>query len=399
MKPKLKSVSFEDTAKAFKHKSDEELKASYRLFSWLNRRSVVDFANWLASLKFTLDLPITQRIIKSTVFHQFCGGESMQESMKVVENLKQYGVDSFMDYGVEAKSTEEEYDNTVKHLIAAIKYAEKEDAVPVVTSKVTGLIDLDILEKMTSRIALSKEESEHLDRARKRLKLLADAAAATQATTKVAIYFDAEESWLQGGIDLLVEELMEQYNRDYPVIFNTFQMYRHDRLDYLKQSHEYAKAKGFILGVKLVRGAYMEKENERAEKRGVPTPIQASKDETDRDFDLALAYCAKNIQSIAFCCASHNEASNAYLCELIDKLGIERDHPHIYFSQLYGMGDHLSFNLADARYNVAKYIPYGPIKEVIPYLSRRAQENTSASGSMSREFKLLKTEMKNRGLA
>ncbi len=399
MKGQLKVVSFEDTAKAFKHKSNEQLKASYRLFGLLNKRSLVDFGNWLTSLKFTLDLPLTQRIIKSTIFRQFCGGESMEESRQVVEKLKSYGVDSFMDYGVEAKESEEEYDNTLAHLKAAIKYAEAESAVPVVTSKVTGLIDLEVLEKMTYNRAMSAEESEHLERARKRLDDLAAAAAATFSTTKVAIYFDAEESWLQGGIDLLVEELMEKFNREDAVIFNTIQLYRHDRLDYLKQSHEYAKAKGFVLGVKLVRGAYMEKENERAQQAGKISPIQTSKEETDRDFNLALEYCAKNISEIAFCCASHNEFSNNYLCELIDELGVPRDHHHIYFSQLYGMGDHLSFNLADAGYNVAKYIPYGPIREVIPYLSRRAQENSSATGSMSREYRLLRKEMKRRSLA
>ena len=211
----------------------------------------------------------------------------------------------------------------------------------------------------------------------------------TAQDSKVSIYFDAEESWIQQPLDDLITEMMQQYNREEVLIYNTFQLYRHDRLEYLKVAHEQAKSEGYLLGAKLVRGAYMEKERERAKKLGYPSPIQPDKQATDADFDAALDYCTEHVEEIAFCCASHNETSNLYLCELLQRHNLPNNHPHVSFAQLYGMSDHISFNLANSGYNVGKYLPYGPVRDVIPYLMRRAQENTSVAGQISRELRLV----------
>ncbi|MFK7907232.1 MAG: proline dehydrogenase family protein, partial [Chitinophagales bacterium] len=294
-----------------------------------------------------------------------------------------------LDYGVEAKKTEYDFDETARQLSKAIKYGRDDDNVPAISSKISGLARFDLLEKMSEGKPLKKKELDELANVKKRLQKICKSA----DKYKVAIYFDAEESWIQPAIDALVLEMMEEYNQEEPLIFNTYQLYRHDRLAFMKENHAAAKAKGYILAAKLVRGAYMEKERERAAKNGYPSPIQPNKEACDTDYNLSLAYCIEHLDSMAFCCASHNEKSNAYLCELIEEKELAFNHPHIYFSQLYGMSDNISFNLAKAGYNILKYLPYGPVKEVIPYLIRRADENTAVTGQMGRELSLVVEEL------
>ena len=261
-----------------------------------------------------------------------------------------------------------------------------------VSSKLTGLGRFELFEKVNKNETLSDAEQLEFGRIKKRLHLLCEAA----QKANMSIYFDAEESWIQDALDGLIMEMMEQYNKSEPIVYNTIQLYRHDKLAYLKKCHEEAQAKKYLLAVKLVRGAYMEKERLRAKQKTYPSPIQPTKAATDKDYDAALDFCIDNIEHIAFCNASHNEASNLYLCELVKKLDLKTSHKHIVFGQLYGMSDNISFNLAAAGYNVAKYLPYGAVKEVVPYLIRRANENTSVAGQVSRELNLIRQELKRR---
>lgn len=384
-------LNLQNTEVAFADKSNTELKKRYLLFRMMNSESLNSFGTKMAELSLSWHLPV-QWAIKATVFKHFCGGETIEECESTVEILAKSNIGAILDYSVEGRYEEEDFGRTKEEIIRTIKRAANDDRVPFAVFKVTGIAPLGTLEKVSSATDLTEKGKWKWERIQCRI----DDICKTAHSLNQQLFIDAEETWIQNAIDKLATEMMEKYNRERPLIFNTIQLYRHDRLEYLKKSHQEAKEKGYLYAVKLVRGAYMEKERERAAEMGYEDPIQPDKESTDRDYDLALKYCVEN--DIAVVCASHNEQSNRYLAELLAQHNLPPNHPNAFFSQLYGMSDNLSYNLANAGYYVSKYVPYGPIKDTIPYLIRRAQENTSVKGQMSRELDLISKELKRRKL-
>jgi proline dehydrogenase len=345
----------------------------------------------LAELAINLHLPI-KGIIKSTVFQQFCGGESMEECALRIDELAQYHIKTILDYSVEGKASEKDFNRTMKQTLASLDFANKNKNIPFSVFKVTGVARFELLEKVNFGKVLSEEEQKEYDRALHRIHKICKKA----SQYKIPVMIDAEESWIQDTIDGIVEDLMKEYNKQDAIVYNTLQMYRHDRLDYFKKAHNNSQHNGYFIGMKLVRGAYMDKENARALKMGYPTPIQANKEASDRDYDLALEYACENIHGISICAGTHNEESSQHLIQLMKLHEIEKSDSKIYFAQLLGMSDHISYNLAADGYNTVKYVPYGPVKDVFPYLIRRADENTSIAGQTSRELNLIIQERKRR---
>ncbi len=387
-------VDFKNTRIAFEHKSNSDLKKAAWLFKMMNSPTLVNLGSSLGLKALQWNLPFAKSIIKKTIFEQFCGGTTLEKTQKTINELYNNKALTILDYGAEAKSTESDFNTTMSETLKAIDFGETNISVPVVSSKITGLARFALLEKFQKGEPFIDKEKKEWENALKRIDVVCHHA----ADKKVGLFFDAEESWIQDAIDHIVMMMMEKYNKTEVIIYNTFQMYRHDRLQYLVKSHEELKRKGCLLGAKIVRGAYMEKERERAKEKNYPSPIQPDKKSTDADFNSALQYCLENYATISSCNATHNEFSNYFQAEFLNKLKIPNDHPHINFCQLYGMSDHITFNLAKGGFNAAKYVPYGEIKEVIPYLIRRAKENTSVSGEMGRELKLIKEEIKRRKL-
>jgi len=387
----MSTVSFDDTQVAFAGKDDADLQKSAWLFRIMSNSTIVDIGSHITQLALQIGLPV-QTILKSTIYEHFCGGESLEETVPMVTALDAQGVSTILDYGVEAKESQEEFDANLAEQLRAIAFADAHEAVPYVSCKITGYAPFSLLEKLTTGEARTDADEAALDRLRDRMHAICEAA----ASQDVCLYVDAEESWIQGAIDDIVDKLMARYNRDKPTVFNTIQLYRHDRLAYLKASHEKARAEGYKLGVKLVRGAYMEKERERAQEQGYRSPIHVDKASVDRDFDAAVVYCLEHIDEIAVCAATHNEKSCQLVVSTAAARGIDLAHPHIHFAQLYGMSDHISFNLARAGFNASKYVPYGPVRDVVPYLIRRAQENRSVSGQVGRELGLILAEIERR---
>ncbi len=387
-------VDFRNTEIAFSHKSDHELKRTSWLFRLMNKSWLVSaggsFGLWMNSTGITFLDPL----IRSTIFRQFCGGISLDDSTQAIRHLAGLNTLTVLDFGAEGKVKESDFDKVLKENLRAIAYAADNPSVPVISSKVTALASNAILEKYQLGKLNTDAEKQAFKRVEERLDTLCHAA--WQAG--VAVFIDAEESWMQDTIDYLVLKLMERYNKENVVVYHTYQIYRKDKLENLKSDHKLAREKGFILGAKIVRGAYMEKERDRAEEKGYPSPIQDTREDTDRDFDEAIAYCVEHYEEIASCNASHNVKSNLKQAEMIAARGLPREHRHLNFCQLYGMSDYITFNLAAAGYNVAKYLPYGPVKEVLPYLIRRARENTAVTGEVSRELGLIQAEMKRRGM-
>lgn len=394
---KVKLLDFNDTAIAFQALSNKDLKNAFRLFKLMNYNGLVALGTLATQWALKFKLPV-KGLIKQSIFKQFCGGENLNEVKEVITHLEKFNVHAILDYGVEAKESEEDFDQTARYLIDTIQYATNEPYINIISSKITGLMRFDLLHKASEQIAgkatLSKAEQTEYNKGMQRVQNVSKAA----NDAKVQIYFDAEESWIQPAIDDIVTQMMLQFNCEQPIIFNTIQLYRHDRLQFLKNAYQDSLTECYTLAVKLVRGAYMEKERERAATLNYEDPIQPDKDSTDRDFNLALDFCMQHLGKIAVSCATHNEASTLHLANLIDQGALANNHPLISFAQLYGMSDHLTFNLAKAGYYVAKYLPYGPVKEVIPYLIRRADENSSVDGQWSREFNLVEAEMKRRNL-
>jgi len=383
--------SLRDTAVAFSSLSDAELKRSVNLFRLMNNPTLVKVGSTLTRQALKLGLPI-KGVVKSTIFKQFCGGETIAESQTVLKKLSEHRVFTIMDYGKEAAETEEELEKTVHFLVKTLELAKADPHINIISSKISGLIRFSILEKVSANEKLSEQEAAEYKRGIHRVKFLSKAA----YDSDVQVYFDAEESWIQPAIDDIVTLMMKYYNQENAIIFNTMQMYRHDRLEYLKNCFKSAQEENYTLAVKIVRGAYMEKERNRAELLEYDSPIQVDKASTDKDFNAAIDFCLENYDEITFCCATHNEESTLHLATSMINNGIERDTESIWFSQLYGMSDHLTFNLANAGFNAAKYLVYGPVSDVIPYLIRRAQENMSVSGDMSRELSFLSSEVKRR---
>ena len=384
-------LSFDDTSVAFAYKSNGELKKAQWLFKMINSNLLTKIGTFLTINGMRLRLPL-KPIIKPTIYQQFCGGETLNDCALTVNKLWEYGAQSCLDYGVEAKENEEEFDKGTAELIRALDFAAAHDHIPVISIKLTGIGKFALLEKVQNGEPLSEEEVIAFGNLKNRLFRLCRRG----KEKNTAIFIDAEESWIQDTIDDLADKMMAQFNTEKCVVYNTFQLYRHDRLEFLKQSYQKAQEGNYILGAKLVRGAYMEKERERAEEMNYPSPIQPDKSSTDKDYAAALEYCFDRYEDIAFCAATHNEENCYQLAQLVEQHQVDKKHPHINFSQLYGMSDHISFNLSHAGFNMAKYVPYGPVKDVIPYLMRRAKENTSISGQMSRELSLITKEVKRR---
>jgi proline dehydrogenase len=388
------NVDFTNTEIAFSDRSNKELRMTARLFQLMNSPFLVSLGSNLGLASVKLRLPFAESIIKKTIYTQFCGGVNLMDSQSVIDRLFRQDVLTILDYGAERKELEEEFDETLAETLKAIDFAASNESVPCVSSKITGLAGMDLLEKIQSKAVLTTGEQHNYDRLLQRLETLG----AKASDLGVGVFIDAEESWIQGPIDQMVEDMMRTFNQTKVIIYNTYQMYRHDSLEALYKSFDKANSGGYKLGAKLVRGAYMEKERDRAEEMGYPSPIHADKESVDQDYDKGVTFCVENYQTVASCNASHNLESNLLQAELIDKMGIVKNHPHLNFCQLYGMSDNITFNLASKGYNVAKYLPYGPVKEVMPYLIRRARENTSITGDVSRELNLLSQEMKRRGM-
>lgn len=397
-------VSFDNTEHAFAYKSDRQLKKARFLFKTMRLGWLVKLGTRITPWAIKSGLPV-KPIIRQTIFDQFVGGETLEETAAIADRLEKFGVHVILDYGVEGKEGEESFDHSCEEFLRVLKYAATQPNMPFISIKVTGFARFALLEKLDKAATadsgftglvhtevLSAEELEEWQRVTARMeKIIAFA-----ATTKVGVLVDAEETWVQDPVDALTMQMMAKYNIQRPVVYNTIQLYRSDRLRFLKDSFKEAENKNFVLGVKLVRGAYMEKERKRAAAHGYPSPVQPSKKASDRDYNEALEFSLIHIRYIALIVASHNEFSNLYATQLMQRLAIPADHPHVQFSQLYGMSDNITFNLAYEGYQVSKYLPFGPISDVIPYLMRRAQENSSVSGQTGRELSLIKKEIERR---
>ncbi|WP_034039863.1 proline dehydrogenase family protein [Wocania ichthyoenteri] len=382
---------FENTEIAFALKSDSELERAYFLFKMISIEPLVRIGTAATNFAIKAHLPI-EGLIRSTVFDHFCGGVNEEDCLPVIDKMYEKGVSSVLDYSVEGKENEAEFDGAMRVILKIIDFAKTIDALPIAVFKPTGFGRFYLYEKLGKGEPLTEKEQEEWDRVVNRF----DIVCKKSKENDIAILIDAEESWMQDAADKLITKMMRKYNTEKPIVFNTLQMYRHDRLDFLKQQHQLAKAEGFYLGYKLVRGAYMEKENDRAEEKGYVSPICVNKKATDINFDEGLKYVLDNLNEIALFAGTHNEESSYLLMQLMQERGLENNDSRVWFGQLYGMSDHISYNLAYKGYNVAKYMPFGPVRDVMPYLIRRAEENTSVAGQTSRELNLLAKEKKRR---
>ncbi|MDQ3321732.1 MAG: proline dehydrogenase family protein [Acidobacteriota bacterium] len=386
-------LDFEDTATAFSDKSNGDLQKKYQMFRLINSPVLTGIGTKLTALAFKLNLPV-RGMVKQTIFSQFCGGETIEECQATVNQLGKARIGTILDYSVEGKSEESVFESTKNEIHRTVTRAKEDENVPFAVFKVTGLADFGLLEKVSAGRELLKQETADWENAERRVEEICSYAHSLEQP----VFIDAEETWIQDAIDALAAEMMEKYNREKPIIYNTIQLYRTDRLEFLKKSHEEAKRNGYFLAVKLVRGAYMEKERARAEEMGYPSPIQPNLAATNSDYNAALQFCVENIDTIAFVAGTHNEESIQFLVRLMNEKGISPNHVNVNYSQLYGMSDNLSYVLAKNDFNVSKYVPYGPVPDTIPYLIRRAQENTSVAGQVSRELDLISKELKRRRL-
>ena len=328
---------------------------------------LVKLGTYLTPLAIRMGLPINNTI-RRTIFKQFVGGETLEETAPVVQKLAQSGVQVILDYGVEGKEGEAEFERGCNEFIRVIKYAGSQKTIPFISVKVTGFARFGLLQKLDEamhiadhpalqsryNIALQQlgwDAMQEWDKVQQRMKRICEAALATN----VGVLVDAEESWIQDPVDALTMQMMRDYNQKQVLIYNTIQLYRHDRLNFLKTSYAAAEEKHFLLGAKLVRGAYMEKERRRARERGYESPIQKNKEATDNDYNAAVRFCIEHLDRIGVIVATHNEHSNLYTTELLQQKSLPLNHPHVHFSQLYGMSDNITYNLAAAGCNVSKY--------------------------------------------
>lgn len=378
---------FNNTQNAFTLKSDTELDRAYFLFKMISIQPLVRIGTAVTNFALNANLPV-EGLIRATVFDHFCGGVSEDDCIPVVDKMYTKGVSSVLDYSVEGKEDEAHFDDAIQMTLKIINFAKEKKAIPFAVFKPTGFGRFELYEKLGEGLTLNTSEKEEWLRVENRFETVCKAA----HQNDIALLIDGEESWMQDAADALVARMMKKYNKQKAIVYNTLQMYRWDRLDYLKKLHEQAKVEGFYIGMKLVRGAYMEKENKRAEEKGYPTPICESKVATDINFDAAIDYMIQNIDKMAIFAGTHNELSSYTLMEKMKAKNISNTDDRLWFGQLYGMSDNISYNLAVEGYNVAKYLPFGPVKDVMPYLIRRAEENTSVAGQTSRELLLIKTE-------
>lgn len=385
------NITFEDTSIAFKYKSDNALKKARFIFSLINHPWMSAAAIGLVKVALKLRLPV-EGIIRSTVFSHFCGGESIAQSEQTINQLGSYGVCTILDYSVEGERTELGFDATRDEIIRTIEQAHVSKNIPFCVFKVTGIASAELFEKIQQKQPLTNEETLAFQRCRERVDSICNKAFSYQ----IPVLIDAEETWIQDTIDALAYSMMDTYNKERPIVFNTFQMYRKQSPKNLRDAYHNATMHNYFLGAKIVRGAYMEKERDRADKLNYASPIFADKQGTDDAFNQALSFCIDHKQRISVMCGSHNEYSNYYLTVLMEKHGMSNKDGRVWFSQLLGMSDNISFNLASVGYNVAKYVPYGPVRSVMPYLFRRAEENTSVAGQSSRELTLIQKEISRR---
>ncbi len=401
------TISFDNTAIAFEYKTNKQLKKARFLFSMMGKPWIVKLGIRLAPWSVRVGLPV-KGLIRKTIFAQFVGGETLEQTTLVAKNLGDYHVKVILDYAVEGKEGEENFEHACNEFIRVINYAATQPNIPFMSVKMTGMSRFALLEKMDTLMrghegtlmkrylqaveSLKGDEKEEWHRVRHRMMKVCDAA----ASKNISVSIDAEETWIQEPLDALTIMMMDTFNKERPIVFNTTQHYRTDRQQFLKDSYDAALERNFILGAKLVRGAYMEKERKRAEQMGYPSPIHPDKESSDRDFNESIKFCIDRIERVALVVASHNEYSNLYAAQLLQEKGLPLSHPHVHWSQLYGMSDNITFNLAHAGCSVSKYLPFGPIKDVIPYLMRRAQENTSVKGQTGRELGLIKKELERR---
>ncbi|MEJ1221996.1 proline dehydrogenase family protein [Sediminicola sp. 1XM1-17] len=378
---------FENTATAFALKTDSELERAYFLFKMIANEPLVRIGSAVTNFAIKAHLPV-EGLIRATVFDHFCGGVNEKDCLPLIEKMYDKGVSSVLDYSVEGKDVENQFDFAYEKIMEILNFVKEKDSIPYAVFKPTAFGRFAIYQKIGEGKTLTEAESQEWQRIINRF----DKVCKKAHDMDVALLIDGEESWMQDAADSLVEDMMMKYNKEKPIVFNTLQMYRWDRMDYLKKMHQKALDQNFKVGFKVVRGAYMEKENERAEEKGYPTPICPSKKATDENFDAAIAYIVDHLDVIALFSGTHNELSCYKLMELMEKKNIAKNEPNIWFGQLYGMSDNISFNLAAHGYKVAKYLPFGPVRDVMPYLIRRAEENTSVSGQTTRELTLLKKE-------
>ncbi len=385
------SKLFDNTEVAFQLKSDSELERAYFLFKMISKEPLVRIGTAAANFALKAHLPV-EGLIRSTVFDHFCGGVNEDDCLPVIDKVFEKGVCSVLDFSVEGKESDEQFDRACDKTLELIRFADEKDAMPIAVFKPTGFGRFALYEKIGAGEVLSESEQAEWDRVIERYHKVCKLG----VECDVEILIDSEESWMQDAADDLVEEMMSIYNTEKPIIYNTLQCYRWDRLDYLKALHQRANTKGYKLGMKLVRGAYMEKERERAEEKGYVSPICKDKAETDTNFDETMIYVLQNLDDISLFVGSHNEESCYLAMEMMRKMNIDKADNRVWFGQLFGMSDHLSFNLAASGYNVAKYVPFGPVRDVMPYLIRRAEENTSVAGQTNRELELIKREIERR---
>ena len=382
---------FDNTEIAFRYKTNRDLKQAQLLFSTMNFPTISTIGMKATEWAMKIGLPI-KGIVKSTIFKQFCGGEDLQEAAETANKLEKYNMGVILDYSVEGKEGEDEFDKAVPEFIKAIEYAATEPNIPFSCIKITGFARFKLLEKIHAGNNLNENEQNEWQRVVDRV----DKVCAAGNENNIKVLIDAEETWIQNAVNLLADAMMEKYNKERALIYNTYQLYCHATLAWLKNSYKESTEKKYVLGAKLVRGAYMEKERARAAAEGYPSPIQPNKETTDKDYNDAVLFCLEHLKDIAVFIGTHNEKSCLLAAEYLNKNGIPANTPNVYFSQLFGMSDNISFNLANAGYNVAKYLPYGPVKDVIPYLMRRAQENTSVAGQTGRELALINKELQRR---
>jgi proline dehydrogenase len=387
-------ISFENTEIAFKSKSNRDLNRAHLLFSIMNKRLIVQVGKLLFQIAAFLHLPV-KFIIKGTIFKHFCGGETMAESESVIDSLSSFNVKTILDYSVEGKENEKDLDLSYELILATVENAAVHKDIPYAVFKPTGMARFALLQKVNDKLELNADEKEEFQRVVNRI----DGICKKGLELNVPILIDAEESWIQDTIDNICHDMIEKYNGDKCIVFNTAQLYRHDRLEFLRTSFEWARSKGIKYGIKLVRGAYLEKERERAIKNNYTDPTNPDKEATDRDFNASIKLCIDNIDIVEVCCGTHNEESNQYLVSQMEEKGLSKDDNRIYTAQLVGMSDHISFNMSEVGYNVAKYVPFGPVFEVTPYLIRRTEENSSIAGQSSRELVLINKERERRKIA
>jgi len=384
---------FNNTQIAFSLKKDSELERAYFLFKMIANEPLVRIGTAMTNFAIKAHLPV-EGLIRATVFDHFCGGISEDDCLPVIDKMYTKKVCSVLDYSVEGKEDEAQFDAAYNMTIKLLNFVKEKNAIPFAVFKPTGFGRIALYEKIGNKEKLTAIEQVEWARVVYRY----DSVCALAQEKDVKLLIDAEESWMQDAADDLIEQMMRKYNTEKAIVYNTLQMYRHDRLTYLKNLHQLAEKEGFYIGMKLVRGAYMEKENERAITNGYPTPICKNKPATDANFDAGVRYMIENNHRLALFAGTHNEESSYLVMQLMEEYNMEVADPAVWFGQLYGMSDHISYNLANAGYNVAKYLPFGPVKDVMPYLIRRAEENTSVAGQTTRELNLLKTERKRRKL-